>query len=128
MHRPVRWDRAGRPSAVLIVIAVAGAVLFVQSPPALGDPRDDKRRVDAEVARAGALLEAASGRAQAAAHQLAAVSQALPAAQERVGQARGRVAAANAAARAARREMLAAGVDLAIADEALEQARSRVDG
>jgi murein DD-endopeptidase MepM/ murein hydrolase activator NlpD len=58
------------------------------------DPREDKKRADAELARTGALLETASVQAQAAVARLAELNQAVPAAQQRSAQARGAVAAA----------------------------------
>jgi murein DD-endopeptidase MepM/ murein hydrolase activator NlpD len=80
------------------------------------------------MARAGALLEAATTRAQAAAQQLTAANEALPGAHERVGEARGRVAAATGAALSARREVAAAAVDLDRANSSLDAAKAKVDG
>ncbi len=58
------------------------------------DPREDKKRIDAELAQAGALLETASASAREAVSRLAELNQSVPAAQQRAAQARGAAAAA----------------------------------
>ncbi|GIF66117.1 hypothetical protein Ais01nite_41520 [Asanoa ishikariensis] len=81
---------------VLATIAPAGA--------ARGDPRGDKKRIDAEVARASSILEGATERAQQAARQLVLASGKLPAAQELVIQSQGQVVAAQVQAETAQRK------------------------
>jgi murein DD-endopeptidase MepM/ murein hydrolase activator NlpD len=102
--------------------------------PAQADPRDDAKSGDRAVARAAAVLEDATSRAQNAARQLAAAVSALPAAQARVAQTRGRVVAARAMANTARRRADLAQADyqavadrFALAQQRVEQARQRVD-
>jgi murein DD-endopeptidase MepM/ murein hydrolase activator NlpD len=58
------------------------------------DPREDKKRIDAELAQTGALLESASASAREAISLLAQLNQSVVAARERAAQARGAVAAA----------------------------------
>ncbi|GIH07090.1 hypothetical protein Rhe02_51570 [Rhizocola hellebori] len=58
------------------------------------DPREDKKRIDAELAQTGALLETASASAREAVALLAQLNQSVPAAQQRAAQARGAAAAA----------------------------------
>lgn len=74
---------------VLLVFLISSTAAAVPT-----DPRDDKKRIDAELAQVGALLESASAQAQAAVARLAEVNQALPIAEQRAAQARGTVAAA----------------------------------
>jgi murein DD-endopeptidase MepM/ murein hydrolase activator NlpD len=99
---------------------------------AQANPRDDKKRVQVEIARAAALVEGATQRAQGAAARLAAAAAVLPAAQQRVGETRGEVAAAQAIAATARRRavaaqaaLTAAGLRHAAAERVVEQARGR---
>lgn len=101
--RLVRTGPLRRP-ALVIVALLAWSVTGLPGS-ALADPRDDKRRIDAEVARAAAMLESATARAQAAARQYAEATAALPGAEMRVIEAQRRVAAAEAAAEEARREI-----------------------
>jgi murein DD-endopeptidase MepM/ murein hydrolase activator NlpD len=105
-----------RPHRAWLVLFVV--LVLLPASPAQGDPRDDKKRVDAAVATAASILEGATARAQEAARSLAAANAALPAAQERVALARGEVAAAEVAANTARREAVAA-------EKALVTARAR---
>jgi murein DD-endopeptidase MepM/ murein hydrolase activator NlpD len=107
-----------RRTPLALLIAVAVAIALAPSAPAQADPREDKKRIDAEVAKASAILESATERARAAAQRLAAVTAQLPAAQSRVAEARGQVAAAEATANTARRKA-------AEAQEALNRARQR---
>ncbi|MEV4539730.1 peptidoglycan DD-metalloendopeptidase family protein [Asanoa sp. NPDC049518] len=81
---------------VLATIAPAGA--------ARGDPRDDKKRIDAEVAKASSILEGATERAQQAARQLVQASGKLPAAQQLVIESQGQVVAAQVQAETAQRK------------------------
>ncbi len=77
---------------VVLVAASAGAMTMEPT-----DPHEDKKRVDAELARTGALLEAASADVQQAIIRLAEINHELPLAKERAAQARGTVAAAETA-------------------------------
>ncbi|MEV1288664.1 M23 family metallopeptidase [Micromonospora sp. NPDC049679] len=120
--------------ATLIVTMVAAMLAtLLPAASAHADPRGDKKRIEAEVARASAILEGATGRAQNAARQLVAATAALPAAQTRVAEARGQVAAAEVAANTARRKATEAATALtgarqafADSEKAVEQARKRV--
>jgi murein DD-endopeptidase MepM/ murein hydrolase activator NlpD len=107
-----RGMRPGRGSAVAAVTAVALLVTIgtalAPGGAAGADPRDDKKRVDAEVAKASSILEGATERAQEAARRLAAATAALPAAQELVAETKGEVIAAQVIAETARRKAEAA--------------------
>jgi murein DD-endopeptidase MepM/ murein hydrolase activator NlpD len=113
----------------LIVGFTIAAVLVVPSAvdPAAADPRGDKKRVDAQVARAAAILEGATARAQAAARRLATVAAALPGAQQRVAEARGEVAAATVTANTARRAADAAESVVGAATARYEESAARVE-
>jgi murein DD-endopeptidase MepM/ murein hydrolase activator NlpD len=91
------------------------------------DPRDDKKRIDAEVAAAAAIFEGATARAQSAAKRLAAANAALPGAQDRVAEARGLVAAAEVAANTARRREQAAAVAVTGAQRRYTESEKRVE-
>jgi murein DD-endopeptidase MepM/ murein hydrolase activator NlpD len=91
---------------LLIALTTLAAGLPAQARP--DDPRADKKRVDAQLARTGALLEAVSAQARAAATQLAEVNQALPPARERVAQAKITVIVAETRAATAQRQADAA--------------------
>ncbi|MEV0392637.1 M23 family metallopeptidase [Polymorphospora rubra] len=86
------------------LIATVFAVMFASACPVNANPRDDQKRIEEEMARAGSILEGATERAQQAAKLLAAANGALPAAQSLVAQRRGAVAAAETAASTARRK------------------------
>jgi murein DD-endopeptidase MepM/ murein hydrolase activator NlpD len=94
--------------------------------PAFADPRDDKRTVDRELARVRSVLESATERAQDAAVAYADASGRLPAARERVAEARGLVAAAEVAADRTRREARQANRKLRRANLAYRSAEDRV--
>ncbi|HEY8533609.1 MAG TPA: M23 family metallopeptidase [Micromonospora sp.] len=115
-----------RRMPLALVIAMAVAMVALPSAPVQADPRDDKARIDAEVAKASAILESATERAQAAARRLAAATAALPAAQSRVAEARGRVAAAEAAANTARRKAAEAQMALHQAQQRYQESERRV--
>ncbi len=99
---------------VLATIAPAGA--------ARGDPRDDKKRIDAEVARASSILEGATERAQQAARQLVKVSGKLPAAQQLVIESKGQVVAAQVQAETAQRKAEVAQAEVASAQKRFAEA------
>ncbi|HEX6076285.1 MAG TPA: peptidoglycan DD-metalloendopeptidase family protein [Micromonosporaceae bacterium] len=94
--------------------------------PAFADPRDDKRTVDRELARVRSMLESATERAQDATVAYADASGRLPAARERVAEARGLVAAAEVAADRTRREARQANRKLRRANLAYRSAENRV--
>jgi murein DD-endopeptidase MepM/ murein hydrolase activator NlpD len=102
-------------------------LLLLPAGPAQGNPRDDKKRVDAAVATAASILEGATARAQEAAKNLAAANAALPAAREQAAVARGEVVAAEVAANTARREAEAAEKALAAASHRHEAAARQVE-
>jgi murein DD-endopeptidase MepM/ murein hydrolase activator NlpD len=99
---------------VLATIAPAGA--------ARGDPRDDKKRIDAEVARASSILEGATERAQQAARQLVKVSGKLPAAPQLVIESKGQVVAAQVQAETAQRKAEVAQAEVASAQKRFAEA------
>jgi murein DD-endopeptidase MepM/ murein hydrolase activator NlpD len=107
--------------------AFAAVLMMLPAAPAQGDPRDDKKRVDAEVAAAASILEGATARAQSAAMRLAAANAALPGAQDRVAEARGMVAAAEVAANTARRRAEAATVAVKGAERRYIESERRVE-
>ncbi|MEH1128500.1 M23 family metallopeptidase [Micromonospora sp. CPCC 206061] len=94
---------------------------------AASDPRDDKKRIDAEVAAAASILEGATARAQSAAKRLAAANAVLPGAQDRAAEARGLVAAADVAANTARRRAEAAAVAVKGAAQRYTESERRVE-
>jgi murein DD-endopeptidase MepM/ murein hydrolase activator NlpD len=90
-----------------LVLGVAG--------PAGADPHDDKHRVDRQVARAHAVYEAATAKAQAAVQAYSAATAQLPVARERLDEANGAVVARQVEANQAERDAVAA---RAVADQA----------
>lgn len=108
-------------------LALFVVLLLLPASPAQGDPRDDKKRVDAAVATAASILEGATARAQEAAKSLAAANAALPAAREQAAAARGEVIAAEVAANTARREAEAAEKALATASDRHEVTARQVE-
>jgi murein DD-endopeptidase MepM/ murein hydrolase activator NlpD len=117
---------------VVALFAVSGALV---ASPADGNPADDKRRVDKQLAQAEAALESATVRARRAGVAFAQANQQLPAAQRAVAQARGKVAAAQvqadvtaAAAKEARDRLNAAEVTLRRSEQHVRQARDHLDG
>jgi len=116
-----------------IFAALTVVVALVTAQPAFADPRDDKKRIDAEVAKAEAVFEAATDRTQDAARLFAQANEALPGAQMRVAEARGRVAAARVAVDEAQRALAvaqsaldAAGAELAAANQRVTDASDRL--
>jgi murein DD-endopeptidase MepM/ murein hydrolase activator NlpD len=107
-----------RRSAIVRVLALIMAVTLLGAAPANADNGDDKNRIDAELARTQATLEAATEQAQHAAAEYARANAQLPAAQNLLADARGKVAAAEVAARQAERDAAAAhAVEVAAAKE-----------
>lgn len=129
----VRTALIAAATALALLTAVVVTTGGLSAGAAHADPRDDKNRVDAEVARAAAILEGATERAQGAAQRLAAATAAMPAAEQRVASTRGEVAAAQAVAATAARKAAAAQqvVDAATsryaaAAQRVEETRARV--
>jgi len=114
-----------RPHRACLALFVV--LLLLPAAPAQGDPRDDKKRVDAAVATAASILEGATARAQQAAKSLAAANAELPDARERAASARGEVVAAEVAANTARREAEAAEQALATASSRHEATARQVE-
>ncbi|SDY70496.1 Murein DD-endopeptidase MepM and murein hydrolase activator NlpD, contain LysM domain [Micromonospora pattaloongensis] len=117
-----------RRSLLSLLAAVVVTLPLASAGAAHADPRGDKRRIDAEVAKASAILEGATGRAQAAARRLVAATAALPAAQSRVAEARGQVAAAQVAANTARRKVTEAEAALDDAEKRYTESEQQVEG
>lgn len=114
-------------------LLAAGTLLI--SAPAAGGQSDDKRRVERELAKAGAALETATARARAAGVLFAGANQRLPGAQRAVEMSRGKVAAAQVesaeaakVARRARTELDAAQRVFDARQREVETARDELDG
>ena len=97
-RRTVRRLLAG-VGAVVAMVAVTA--------PAGADPYDDRSRVNRELAQTRAALETATGEVAAAATSYQEVNAKIPAARDRLADARGIVAGARAAAASAQREAVA---------------------
>jgi murein DD-endopeptidase MepM/ murein hydrolase activator NlpD len=115
-----------RRGPALAVLAAATAVVVLAGP-ALADPSDEKARVDRDLARTAAALEAANERVAAAAKALANAESRLPAATERVARAQGELAGAHARANTAARALARANADLTRAGLALDAANAEVE-
>jgi murein DD-endopeptidase MepM/ murein hydrolase activator NlpD len=114
-------------SAAGAVLALAITSVLLGAVPAGADPADDKSRVDAELARTNATLEAATTRAQQAVAQYSQANAQLPTAQNALADARGRVASAEVAARQADREATAAEAVQIAAVKGYGDAAAKVD-
>lgn len=108
------------------LVAAVVAVALVVAAPAFGDPHDDKRRVDRELAKARSTMEAATDRARAAATSYADANRKLPGAKDRLAEARGMVAAAEVAATRARRDAEKAKRAVTTANQAYRSAEAKV--
>jgi murein DD-endopeptidase MepM/ murein hydrolase activator NlpD len=115
--------RRGRWTIVAALIA-AGSLLI--GSPALGGPKDDKRRVDKQLAQANAALESATARARQAGAAYAQANQQLPGAQRAVEQSKGEVAAAQVQANEAERIAERARAELAAAQSKLDATEQQV--
>lgn len=90
----------------LVHIVVSLLTVLAVGLPAHAAPDDikqDKKRIDAELAKTGALLEAVSEKARTAAAELSQAEQAMPAAQERIVKTRAAVTVAETKAATAQR-------------------------
>jgi murein DD-endopeptidase MepM/ murein hydrolase activator NlpD len=90
------------------------------------DPREDKKRIDTELAQAGALAEAASAEARQAVARLAELNKALAGAQELAARARGALAAAEVEESSRQRQAARAKEVWQAADVRYEAASARV--
>lgn len=109
---------------LLTALITLAAGLPAQARP--DDPRSDKKRIDAQLAKTGALLETVSAQARAAATRLAEVNQAMPAARERVAQAKITTIAAETRAATAQRQADAARAAWQQTDQQFEAAAQQV--
>ncbi|MGH2599797.1 MAG: coiled-coil domain-containing protein, partial [Dehalococcoidia bacterium] len=107
-------------------MAALVAVGLVITAPAWGDPQDDKRRVDRQLAKARSTLEAATDRARSAAAAYEEANGKLPGARESLAQAKGLVAAAEVRAARAQREAQAARQKLGAAKQEYQDAEAKV--
>jgi murein DD-endopeptidase MepM/ murein hydrolase activator NlpD len=122
------------PGAVARLTAVAAVIVLVAAAPAYADPRGDKARVDAQLVRTGAALEAATARAQRAVAAYTAADARLPSARDALARARSRLASAQVEADRADRAAVAAadaaaqaGRRYAAARQVADQARVRFE-
>lgn len=111
-----------RARPLLLILLVLANLAWTQP----SDPREDKKRIDAELAQTGALLETASTEAQQALTRLAELNQALPVARQRAAEARGAVAAAENQAAASQRQAEAARAVWETASHRYDAAADRV--
>ncbi|HCU52404.1 MAG TPA: peptidase M23, partial [Micromonosporaceae bacterium] len=112
-----------RARPLLLILLVLANLAWTQP----ADPREDKKRIDAELAQTGALLETASAEAQHALTRLAELNQALPVARQRAAEARGAVAAAENQAAASQRQAEAAQAVWQTASHRYDVAADRVN-
>jgi murein DD-endopeptidase MepM/ murein hydrolase activator NlpD len=121
------WRVIATRARLCQVLALTLAVVLLGAAPARAEPGNDKDRVDAELARTQATLEAATGEAQQALAAYAKANAELPAARDVLADARAKVAVAEAAARQADREAAAAATAQAEAMKGYEEAAAKVD-
>jgi murein DD-endopeptidase MepM/ murein hydrolase activator NlpD len=110
---------AGAPIVLLAVLLIAA--------PAAADPRDDKARVDREIARTRAALEVSTERVEAAALALEDANRRLPPVQQRLADARAALADARTKARGAAATAQRAVESLTAASRTLNRADTRVE-
>jgi murein DD-endopeptidase MepM/ murein hydrolase activator NlpD len=116
----IRWSIRAVMAAMCVGFMLSGAI------PAVADPKDDKARVDRQLAEASAMLEAATEKAQKAAVDYAQAVAALPDAQSALAEAQGRVVAAEVRFRRAEHDAEAAAAEQATADQRFTAAVDRV--
>jgi murein DD-endopeptidase MepM/ murein hydrolase activator NlpD len=119
-----RWRRCAR---TVITTTAAGLAVLMAALPAAADPADDKARVDRELAKTKAALEASSERVETAAVALAEANRRMPAVERRLADARGLLASARAKATTAATAVRTASAKLTAADRAVTRATNRVD-
>jgi len=115
------------PLRALLAVLVLTASGLAAAAPAVADPHDDKARVDRQLAQVHSLYEADNAQAQAALTAYNAASAQLPAAQDRLAEAKGVVAARQAQANQARRDADAANATLDTAHQRYQDAAGRVE-
>ena len=109
----------------LLAVCAAGAVLVAS--PAMGDPAQDKQKVDQQLARAQAALEGSTARAQSAAARYFDASRQLPGARSALASAQGQVAAAQVVAASAAEKAAEARRQLTAAEGQLTEVQRQVD-
>jgi murein DD-endopeptidase MepM/ murein hydrolase activator NlpD len=114
------WSRG------LLAVA-AGIALLLAAEPAVADPQDDKARVDRELARTRAALEASSEKVEAAALSLEDANRRLPAVRQRLADAQAELADARTAARGAATTAQRAAESLTAASRTVNRATQRVE-
>jgi murein DD-endopeptidase MepM/ murein hydrolase activator NlpD len=119
--RTQAWPRG------LVASVATGVVLLLIAAPAAADPRDDKARVDREIARTRAALEASTERVEAAALALEDANRRLPPVQQRLVDARAALADARTKARGAAATAERAAESLTTASRTLNRASTRVE-
>lgn len=116
-----------------VALLAAALSILLASAPAAADPQDDKARVDREIAKTKAALEAASERVAAAAAEYEKANQQLPAVERRhaeaeaaLAKARDRMERADRTARQAEARLAQADKDVAVALERVERSREEI--
>ncbi|BCJ70863.1 hypothetical protein CS0771_04070 [Catellatospora sp. IY07-71] len=109
---------------VVVLLTVLAAGLPAQAAP--DDVKQDKKRIDAELAKTGALLEAVSAKARTAAAELSQAEQAMPAAQQRIVTTRAAVTVAETKAATAQRRADKATAAWAVTDQRYQAAVRQV--
>ncbi|NJC71571.1 M23 family metallopeptidase [Planosporangium thailandense] len=116
-----------RAAAPVIALALATTMLFGAAPAHADPTPGDKDRVDTQLAQTGAELEGATARAQQAVAAYTQANALLPAAQNALADAHGKVAAAQVVARQAERDAAAAEAAEQAATKAYDDAAAKVD-
>jgi murein DD-endopeptidase MepM/ murein hydrolase activator NlpD len=114
------------PRGLVASVATSVALLLI-AVPAAADPADDKARVDREIAKTRAALEASTERVETAALALEDANRRLPPVQERLADARAALADARTKARGAAATARRAAESLSAASRALGRANTRVE-
>jgi murein DD-endopeptidase MepM/ murein hydrolase activator NlpD len=110
----------------MFALLAATVALMLAASPAGADPADDKAKVDQQIARTRASLEAASERVAAAAEAFEAANRRLPEVERRLAEARADLTAASARRDAAAKASRKAAADLALANRSLTTAEREV--
>jgi murein DD-endopeptidase MepM/ murein hydrolase activator NlpD len=111
----------------LVASVATGVAILLIAAPAVADPQDDKARVDREIARTRAALEASTERVEAAAVALEDANRRLPPVQQRLADARAALADARTKARGAAATAQRAAESLTKASRTLNRATARVE-
>ncbi|MEV4413418.1 peptidoglycan DD-metalloendopeptidase family protein [Catellatospora sp. NPDC049609] len=118
----MRWRLVQVVCALLTAVAVG-----IPAHAAPDDIKQDKKRIDAELAKTGALLEAVSEKARNAAAELSQAEKAMPAAQERIATTRSAVVVAETKAVSAQRRADKATAAWAVTDQRYQEAVRQVE-